>query len=71
MQQFEEYQANPEQFLKLQAERKQKDELRKAAKLKSAQEKEAMKSSHMPVKVIKNVLTRMQSKDLFCFAHLL
>ncbi|XP_067952034.1 U7 snRNA-associated Sm-like protein LSm11 [Watersipora subatra] len=60
---FEAYQANPEQFLQQQAERKEKDAFRKAAKEKNEQEKKLLPAATPDKKLKKNVLTRMQKLE--------
>ena len=60
IQQFEEYQENPDLFQQKMADRKERDEVRKALNLKKSVEKADIKSGETKLK--KNVLTRMQRK---------
>ena len=60
IQQFEEYQENPDLFQQKMADRKERDEVRKALNLKKSVEKANIKSGETKLK--KNVLTRMQRK---------
>lgn len=60
--QFEEYHSDPEAFLLKQEQRKQKDEIKQAAKLKSAES--VVPSEDVKRKTYKNVLTRMSSKSI-------
>lgn len=65
LKQFEEYQHDPQSFMKTQAEQKEKDDLRKAAKMKAAEETSASQASTAQfhsARVIKNVMTRMECK---------
>lgn len=58
--QFEEYQENPEAFLQKRAEKKKRDDLKLAAKVKATQQ--APKAPLKEPTIMKNVLTRMERR---------
>lgn len=68
--QFEEYQADPEEFLKAQSEHEGKQKLKQAAKQKAAADTAAAVQASDEMRrrtmdTMKNVLTRMECKLLF------
>jgi len=66
LQQFEAFHSNPETFMREQAERLEKEKIKKAVKEKASEDYETLKAEERQKKpvILQNVLTRMQSR---CF----